>query len=148
MQRATTIVSSPIVHDPISLNVTIAPEIPKNHTGGWVIINGTASRSALMFNSTVPASPGSIPNNVVPEAGEWYISKVAQPYYLQAPLPAFIGGCSGELCKAKVKGPALASTSCTSRYIPINRTTIVSIPISNGALEQAEYAPRSTRYPF
>lgn len=148
MQRATTIVAAGLVDDPISLNVTIAPEIARNFTGGWLIINGTASRSGPMFNSTIPSSHGSVPSNVRWATSAWYISKVSQPYSLQAPLPAFVSGCPGELCKAKVKGPALASTSCTSRYIPLNFSANLSNPTSYRALANADYAPPINQISF
>lgn len=148
MQRATTIVSAPIVDKSILLNVTIAPEIARNFTGGYVITNGTASRSAAMFNSTIPSSHGSISNNVHSVVGPWFITQVGQPYWLEAPLPAFISGCSGERCKAKVKGPALAVTSCTSRYVSINQAVILANQLSLESVEKAEYAPPINQMPF
>lgn len=90
LQRATTIVSSQIGNKPVQLNVTLAPEVARAYTGGYVIANGTVSRYAKMFNTSVPSSTGSIPNNVHAVVGSYFIDWVDRPYWEQAPLPHFM----------------------------------------------------------
>ena len=58
-------------------------------------------------------------------------------------------GCSaGSLCNAKVKAPALAVASCSSRLTKVSFDYIWNTTVSLASVEKAEYAPPTKNVPF
>lgn len=116
LQRASTVISVPRVDVPVPLNVSIAPEIPTNFTGGWGIVHHVLSE----WNRTVPSSNGSTLNDVEPSIEFGPFDQVVYEWIRNSPINSgAVRGCGG-VCKAKVKAPALAIESCATKEVAID----------------------------
>lgn len=116
LQKATTIVSAPIINHPVPLNVTLSPELPFLFSGGYVETNGTMNRWAQEFNTSIPASYGSVPNNLVSIVNPYVDQEIGKPWLKRTPLNGIVRGCPGE-CNVKVKAPAFAVVSCRTHEV-------------------------------
>lgn len=118
---------APIVGEFLTLNVTIAPEIPKFYGGGsWgsAHLVGTSNPWSGSFNETIPTINGTASNMIYPQPGIELSSRLTRQYTADAALIGVIRGCHGT-CKAKLIAPALAAT-CDARQIPVNYTILYS----------------------
>ena len=116
LQKATHVISAPIVNQTHPLNVSILPELPAGWMGGYI----ESPRPATQFNDTIPSSNnGSIPNKIMSFTNGWTMAFIGAPWLRQVPMSGFIDGCP-KGCRAKVRAPALATTSCTSYQIPVD----------------------------
>ena len=121
LQKAITVVPAPIVDQPVTLEVNLAHQIPTDFTGGWY---HASSRWSWAFNDTIPTWNDSISNRLYPEATTNTMYGIE--WYKDAPLSGIVRGCDKK-CKAKVKAPALATTSCTTKSMPVNYSEPVDI---------------------
>jgi hypothetical protein len=143
LQKATTIVAAPIVHHPVPLDVTLAPEVPAYSTGWWQQTYGDFTHWAIQFNDTIPTSYGSTSNNIISVLRDTFEVAVGSRWFMDAPISGVVRGCPG-VCKAKLRAPALVDTSCTSYLIPVNYTA----PTRPGAMESHTRAPLLDKYAF
>jgi hypothetical protein len=140
-QRATRVVQAPIVGEYQTLNVTIAPEIPKFYGGGsWAPAHlvGTSIPWSGSFNETIPTANGTASNMIYPQPGSELSPKLTRQYTTDAHLTGVIRGCHGT-CKAKLIAPALAAT-CEARQLPVNYTILYSNDAFTKMMNQ-QFAP-------
>ena len=126
LQRSSSVVSAPIVNHPVFLNVTMAPEIPHDYTGAWATMQelGRNQWWNLQFNGTMPGSNGTVPNNIYAEVIPNIEADLPPIFFSNAPLTKVVSGCDGT-CKARIRAPALAATSCVSTQLPVNYSQAV-----------------------
>ena len=119
LQKATTVVNAPIVNDPVTLNVSMAPEVPRGYTGGWLYTNFSQT-AAWAFNETMPTANGEVSNNISTyfDLDELSIAWL-QPWIEDRTVPGIVQGCEG-ICTAAIEAPAFAQTACSRRQIPVN----------------------------
>ncbi len=111
LQRASSVESASMLGVEKTLNVTIAPQIPTNWTGGWGIVQPPV---VAVFNETQPSSSGSVSNAIQPSMDEGPFTNTVNDWMEQRPMSGFIKGCPGQ-CRATVTAPALSVESCTTR---------------------------------
>ena len=129
LQRSSTVVPSPIKDQTMDINVTIAQEVPSGFTGAWIRSDGgrVQQRFSNSFNDTIPAADGTSSNHLIPWANIDVDGRWASLWYDQAgTIEDFVHGCN-KSCKATIRAPALAATSCSSTIIPVNYTDPVNI---------------------
>ena len=119
LQRATSVVSAPIVNDPVQLNTSLVSELPSGLAGYWSVSSDGAVTT--MFYRDVPTSYGNTSNNILAGAFDDVDETLRQPYIKQSPMKGAITGCSGK-CRVKILAPALHTKSCTSRQISVDYT--------------------------
>ena len=121
LQRASSVVPARITDHPVPLDVTMAPEVPTDYTGAWATMQdiGIDQWWNLPFNSTEPGSNGPVPNNIYVEINPHLEQSLGRHYFSDTLPPHILTGCHGT-CKAKIRAPALALTSCKSIQLPVN----------------------------
>lgn len=122
LQRATHVISSPISGEFITLNVTIAAEVPGVYGGYWMPMKdlGRTQPWDPIFNNTIPTTNGRASNGVYPSTADSLQQPLTQNFVTGAPLVNVVHGCSGS-CRAKLRAPAFAHT-CERHEIPVNDT--------------------------
>jgi hypothetical protein len=143
LQKATTVVNARITDRPLDLNVSLAPEIPRGYTGGWMRTNMSQLLNSPAFNYTMPTAEGSVSNNIIGYSRTDITSLWSKPWFEDVTVPGIIHGCPG-VCNATVKAPALAQTVCTRHDIPVNYTT----PVNLSTMFSSSVAPPLDRNSF
>ena len=116
----------------------MVPHMPTGYTGGWLTTEevGFPYNWSASFNSTMPASHGSVPNNIQSVMPHELATRLTNLwYYQEGALRGVVHGCVGK-CKAKLVAPALAVTSCSSRQVPFD----INLPYRSWVL-QAKSSP-------
>ena len=139
LQKSTTVVSAQI-DQAVPLNVTLAPEVPTDFSGGWVNISASSNQMAWsrLWNESIPTVDGSTSNWIISEI--FPKSSLSAAWLKEKPMKGVVRGCPGE-CRAKVKAPALAVTACTNKIVPVNYRKPYDYPVQN-------VAPPLDRYSF
>ena len=131
LQKATNVVSAPI-GETMSLNVSLAPEVPTGFTGGWYKMpNGSNQMPwSPIWNDTIPTlnGNGGTSNNIIPL--QHPMDPLSAAWLTEAPMKGFVQGCKSK-CKAKLRAPALAVTACTTKLMPVNYTQTYAFPPYN-----------------
>lgn len=131
LQRASTTVLVP-KDQTISLNISMAPEIPAGFTGFWWRTPpqlGSASPLDGGFNATIPTSSGPADNYVIPaERHNDITNEINKPWLSGAPYSGVVRGCP-ETCRATLRAPALSLTKCKSHTAKLNWTAPSSADI-------------------
>jgi hypothetical protein len=121
IQRASTVIPATLT-SPVTLNVTIAPEIPHDFSGFW-IENPSYHKDIAGFNQafnyTMPSSNGTVKNTIMAGVNKAIHARLGKLWYGDEPLPNVLQGCDG-VCHATIRAPALAVTACSSREISVN----------------------------
>lgn len=135
LQRATHVVSAPIVGQTVRLNVTMAAEIPQYYTGEWMPSQemGRGLHWDFQFNKTIPTANGSAPNMIYADTKDKLSPYISRKWLTDEPLVDVMRGCHG-LCRGKLIAPALAPTSCETHLLPVN----YSVPVSQKDLDKIQ----------
>lgn len=124
LQRASTTSLVPL-DTFVTLNVTMAPELPFAFGGHWMAsdLGDDFQRINTAFNETIPTSNGSTPNNMFPsfQYNLGISTTINDAWFSRAPLLGTVKGCPGT-CKARIRAPALSETSCKFHTVPVNYT--------------------------
>lgn len=114
LQRSSTVVTASLSGQPLPLNITMAPELPRGYTGVW----GTAASEGeagfpftLGFNDTIPTPEGNAKNNIFPMSWPRLNLHISAQWNKDEPLDGVVEGCDGQ-CMVKFLAPALFETSC------------------------------------
>ena len=83
------------------------------------MVNGFANRWFLMFNDTLPTSTGETSNFVVAMDTNDFANETSVPWIGEDPISGLVQGCRDK-CKAKIKAPAVAVTSCASHQVSVD----------------------------
>ena len=145
LQRASTVRSASVQGSAVNLRVGIAPEIPTDYTGGWDTIGSgsNAVRFTYIFNDTVPTADGTASNHLLLSVNNTLNQFVGPMWYADAPITGVIDGCAGS-CRANIRAPALAVTSCTTRTVDVDYHR----EIDEGALMIERFAPAKEQWNF
>lgn len=144
LQKSTSVVTAPITNHPVTLNVSMSPEVPHGFSGGWVRTNVTELKFSSMFNNTVPTANGTTPNNIFAYFNTDVNSAVYNKAWFQDEMvPGIVSGCDG-VCEVTIKAPAFAQTTCTTRDIPVD----YAAPGSIAGLQSYLIAPPLSQYGF
>ncbi len=124
-QRSSTVDIATITTS-IPLAVNITPEVPRDFTGYWQqspkYDDGQIDGFNQAYNETMPSANGSVTNTMLPGIHQSISARFSKLFYQDAPLTNIVTGCPGE-CKATIKAPALAVTSCVSHELAVNYNT-------------------------
>lgn len=132
LQKASSVRPAPITNQPVDLNITISPELPRDYSGAWLTTvqngDGPGTYWADAFNrSSIPSAiNGTASNNIVSQANRPILAKVwAHQWIWGGTVPStFVDGCDS-VCKARIRAPALHKTACHSFLAPTNYTQIL-----------------------
>ena len=141
-QRSSTVATATLTSI-VPLHVSLAPEVPHEFTGYYQKVrNFRNSEDGFnqAYNQTMPSSEGDIPNTMIAGVDQAVAGSLERKVYSDAPLPDVIAGCAGE-CKAKIRAPALAVTSCSSHEIPVDYAKSIA---SKQVIEQLVAPPLDT----
>ena len=111
LQKATTVVPA----NPVTLNVTMAQELPTAYSGTW---SRFSAKWSPLFNESIPSNEGNISNQIY----SWTRSpSLGVDWIKNMPISGVVSGCP-DSCKARIRAPALAVTSCKKRSLVANYT--------------------------
>lgn len=116
LQKASTVKAVPRFDSPLTLNVSMVPEMPRNWSGlRWY---GTGDG---IYGSHFGPLNGTGSNNVVSRAtlGRRGMEHLSNPFLLNEPVRTAVSGCTGE-CTMTLRAPALKKLSCTKRSMDVN----------------------------
>lgn len=147
LQRSTHVIAAPISGEFVTLNVTIAPELPRYFGGNWTTTTAMNMTGGWlnMFNQTIPTINGTASNKVYPMVDRSFERQAVPNYLRDTPLLNVVRGCPGT-CKAILRAPALAHT-CERHLLPVN----YSRPASSSEYDNVNalrYAPPMDRLLF
>lgn len=137
LQKATTIDQAPIVAPPVTLNVTMAQELPHNLNGGWYPVTDPTTRQSYNFNATIPTVNGHTTNMIGLQSST---GNFGIRWMTGAPPLQVVHGCPRDnTCKTSIKAPALAVTACKSDVIPVDYWQHLKAP--QNVLQFTDVAP-------
>ncbi|KAK5174616.1 Serine carboxypeptidase 3 [Saxophila tyrrhenica] len=127
LQRSSSVVPSTL-HEPVSLQVSMAQEIARGSTGFWIASEemdyGTHVNTP--FNKTMPGVDGTKVSNDIWTFTEDFMDEVATLYYSNAPLPGLVHGCVDK-CLVTIRAPAVAVVECTPYSISVDYHEAMSL---------------------
>lgn len=135
LQKASKVVPASIVGQTIALKINMAEELPNGFSGGWLRGPGVSS-----FNDSIPTPSGVTPNNMAIWSTLNIQYDLVPDYYSSGPINEVVSGCTGlYTCKATIRAPALAKTSCKTSVIPVN----YSQPVERATRDLVDYGPEA-----
>lgn len=132
---------APIHGKSVTLDTTIAAEVPKYYTGAWAPTEalGFSQQWNPAFNSTIPTIKGRVKNNIFPLINETLQPTLASYIAKLSPLVGVFHGCPG-LCKAKLRAPAVRST-CVQHELPANYSQPLPLDMRNRIVNGLQAPP-------
>lgn len=105
----------------------MAQEIPTDLTGGWWHATQRVEKLSPSFNLTIPTVNGNTSNLIDTESD--FTGRIDAAWFADDPILGVVHGCpTTGTCKASVRAPALAVTSCISHVLPVNYWQPVKAP--------------------
>jgi hypothetical protein len=137
---------SPVYQEQVTLDVTMAAEIPRFYSGTW------ATSKALnidknwnsSFNETIPTINGPVRNDIYPETNEVMFPLLSRYFDKNSSLVDVVNGCPKQ-CKAKLIAPAVKRT-CITHEIPVNYNEPMDAGIYAKLANSDEAPPLNRQY--
>lgn len=127
LQKSSKTVPAPILGQSLPVKINMAQELPSAFSGGWLRGVGVSP-----FNDSIPTPSGVTPNNVATWSTLNLQYNLVPDYYSSEPIKEAVSGCTGlYTCKATIRAPALARTSCKTSIMPVNYSQPVGRATSN-----------------